>query len=172
MLQRGQERLEEELRLLKEGQLLHTNDIGELKGFELFNRGVPLIATKLKVRDSHRVRVAEADDNSAEFNSAIYDALDDGSLTMEEYERILDTDMIIRSRRVDSSKPIYSAIEASYTISRQDISKVKLTTTILGRVFTDAEVHPVLYYMNVIPTIRQEAEERQVLLIKTKNLRA
>lgn len=69
----------------------HTNDIGELKGIgletKLFNRGVPLIATKLRVRDSQRVRGAETDDNSMEFNSAIYDALDDGSLTEEEYER-------------------------------------------------------------------------------------
>lgn len=176
MLQRGQERLEEEFLLLKEGQQRHTDDIGELKGIgletKLYNRGVALIASRLGVRGIRRMRVAEIDDNSTEFNDAIYKALDSGTFTEEEYERILDTDMIIHSRRPGSSTPVYAVIEASYSISREDISKVKLTTTLLGRILPDAEMHPALYYMNVEPYIKEEAEDRQVLLIQTKNLLA
>ena len=77
---------------LREGQRRHTNDIGELKGIgletKLYNRGPSLIATLLKVRRSERVRVAETDDNSEEFNSVIYKAQDDGIINNDEYERL------------------------------------------------------------------------------------
>ena len=92
---------------------VHTNDIGELKGLSLehrlYNRGISQITTLLKVRNSRRVRVAEADDNSADFNSAIYEAEEKGTLSEQEYLRLLDTDMIVRSTRRGSSQPVVRA---------------------------------------------------------------
>ena len=152
----------------------HTNDIGELKGIgletKLYNRGVGLIATLLKVRDSQRVRVAERDDNSVEFNDAIYAALESGALTEEEYDRIMDTDMIVSSRRQGSPNPVYSAIEASYAVSRRDIAKVKRTAAILSKVFHKAEIHAALYYMNIAPAIQEEAAQEEVHLLKARSL--
>ena len=113
---------------LREGQRRHTNDIGELKGIgletKLYNRGPSLIATLLKVRRSERVRVAETDDNSEEFNSVIYKAQDDGIINNDEYERLLNTDMIIRSVRTGTPGPVFTAIESSYGVTREDIEKV------------------------------------------------
>ena len=172
--EQGYERLEQSQERLEQSQQGHANDIGELKGIgletKLYNRGVSLIATLLKVQDSQRVRVAEMDDNSAEFNSAIYKALEDDILTEEEYDRILDTDMIISSRRPGSSSPVYTAIEAFYSISRGDIAKVRQTATILNKALRDAEIHTALYYMNIAPVIREEAVRQYVHLIRARSL--
>ncbi len=166
-LKDGQQRLEQ-------GQQGHTDDIGELKGIgletKLYNRGVALIATLLKVQDSRRIGVAEMDDNSAEFNSAIYKAMEDDILTEEEYDRVLDTDMIISSRRPASSNPVYTAIEASYGVSRRDIAKVKQTAAILSKVFHEAEIHTALYCMNIASVIEEEAVPQRVHLIRARTL--
>lgn len=155
---------------------VHSNDIGELKGIglesRLYNRGISQITTLLKVRNSRRVRVAEADDNSAEFNSAIYEAEEKGTLSEQEYLRLLDTDMIVRSARRDSSRPVYVPIEASYTISRDDIDKVKRTADAIGKVFPSAEVCPVLYYMNISDHFIQVAEYESIGLIQVERLSA
>lgn len=155
---------------------VHTNDIGELKGISLehrlFNRGISQVATLLKVRNSRRVRVAEADDNSAEFNSAIYEAEEKGTLSEQEYLRLLDTDMIIRSARRGSSRPVYVPIEASYTISSDDIDKVRRTADAIGKVFPDAEVCPVLYYMNISDHFIQVAQYQDIGLIQVERVTA
>ena len=151
---------------------VHSNDIGELKGISLehrlYNRGISQVATLLKVRNSRRVRVAEADDNSAEFNSAIYEAEDQGTLSEQEYLRLLDTDMIVRSSRRGSSRPVFIPIEASYTIARADIDKVKLSADAIGKVFPDAEIRPVLYYLNISDHFIQIAQYEDIGLIQVE----
>ena len=173
-LREGQQELREGQRELREGQHRHTNDIGELKGIgletKLFNRGVSLIATLLKVRNCQRVRVAESDVNSADFNDTIYEALENDVLSEAEYDRVLDTDMIISAGRPGSSNPVYAAIEASYSVSRNDIAKVSLTAGILGKVFQDAEIHAALYYMEIADSIQEDAAGRGIHLIKARSL--
>ncbi len=173
-LRAGQEELRTGQEELRAGQHRHTNDIGELKGIgletKLFNRGVSLIATLLKVRDGQRVRVAERDDNSADFNDALYEALENDVLSQAEYDRVLDTDMIVRGIRHGSSNLVYTAIEASYSVSRNDIAKVILTSDILGKVFHDAEIHAALYHMEIESDIREEAVRQGVHLIRARSL--
>ncbi|MCY4653972.1 MAG: hypothetical protein OXC95_12510 [Dehalococcoidia bacterium] len=159
---------------LRQGQHRHTNDIGELKGIgletKLFNRGPSLIATLLKVRRSERVRVAETDANSEEFNNVIYKAQDAGVIANDEYERLLNTDMIIRSARTGTPGPVYTAIESSYSVTREDIEKVSRTASILRKVFPEAEVHAALYYMVMSSFIETEAVRREVHLMKAGNI--
>ena len=171
-LEKRMVRLEERQTNLEEGQQRHTLDIGMLKGFaletKLYNRGVALIATLLRVYSGRRIRVAEVDDNSAEFNSAIYQALENGVLTEAEYDRILDTDMIVSGRRKGVPGLVYTAIEASYTVSRADIYKVNETASILDKVLSDVEIHAALYCVNVLAAIEDEASEQGVHLIRTR----
>ena len=173
-LEEGQRELKDGQREIKEDVRGHTNDLGELKGIgletKLYNRGPSLIATLLKVRGSERVRVAETDANSAEFNNAIYEAQDDGIITDDEYERILKTDMIMKSSRRGYPNPIYTVVESSYSVAGEDIRKVKATATILGKVFLDAEIHTALYCMNIASLIEEEAIRWGVHLIRTSNL--
>ena len=173
-LKDGQERLENGYKRLEDGQKSHTNDIGELKGIgletKLYNRGPALIATLLKTRGNARVRVAEQDANSESFNAEIYKAQDAGLITDDEYERILDTDIIIKSFKPDVSKVLYTAIESSYSVTRADIQKVKETASVLSNVFPEAEIHSALYYMNIASFIQEDANRQGVHLIKAKNL--
>ena len=164
-----------DIKELRGGQRRHTNDIGELKGVglenKLYNRGPSHIATLLRVYDVTRIRAAERDDNSEEFNANMREALESGVITMEEYDRVLMTDMIVSARRPGTSNPVYAAFEASYGVTRDDIQKVKETARILGRVFPDAELHSALYYMNMAPFIEAEAIEQGIHLIRVRSLR-
>lgn len=164
-----------DIKEIKDGQRRHTNDIGDLKGVglenKLYNRGPSHIATLLRVYDVARIRVAEKDDNSEEFNANMRQALENGVITMDEYDRVLITDMIVSARRPGTSNPVYTAIEASYGVTRDDIQKVKETARILGRVFPDAELHSALYYMNMATFIEAEAVEQGIHLIRVSTLR-
>ena len=171
----GQQEIRAELQQeLRDGQRRNTNDIGELKGIgletKLYNRGPSLIATLLKVRRSERVRVAETDANSEEFNSVIYKAQDDGIIADDEYGRLLNTDMIVKSARTGTSVPVFTAIESSYRVTREDIEKVSRTASILRKVFPEAEVHAALYYMAMSSFIETEAVRREVHLMKADKI--
>ncbi len=163
-----------DIKRLEEGQRTHTNDIGELKGIgletKLYNRGPSLVATLLKTRRNERIRAAEHDSNSEEFNEKIYTAQDAGLITDSEYERVLDTDTIIRSVKQEVSEDIYTAVESSYSVTREDIRKVRKTASVLTKLFPDTEIHSALYYMKIAPFIKEEAEQQGVHLIKAKNL--
>ena len=173
-LRDGYRQLNDKYQELSDGQQRHTNDIGELKGIgletKLYNRGLSLIATLLKVRRSERVRVAETDANSEEFNNVIYKAQDAGVIADDEYERLLNTDMIVKSARTGTSDPVYTAIESSYSVTREDIAKVSRTALILRKVFPEAEIHAALYYMNMPSFIETEAVQGEVHLMKADNI--
>lgn len=152
----------------------HTNDIGELKGFalesKLYNRGTSYLATELNVYDIAIIRVAERDENSAEFNTQLRDALENGAITMEEYNRVLRTDMIVSGRRPAVPGTVYAAIEASFAVHRADIRKVKETKDILDKIFPDAETYTALFYTNIQPFIENEAYESGIHLIEVDPL--
>ena len=152
----------------------HTNDIGFLKGFalesKLYNRGTSYLATSLNVYDITRIRAAERDENSAEFNSRLRDALENGAITMEEYDRVLSTDMIVSGRRTSVVGTAYVAIEASYSVHRSDIRKVTQTKAILDKIFPDAETYTALFYTNIQPFIEDEAYESGIHLIEVDPL--
>ena len=159
---------------LKEMSQSHTNDIGFLKGFalesKLYNRGTSYLATSLNVYDITRIRAAERDEDSAEFNSRLRDALENGAITMEEYDRVLSTDMIVSGRRTSVVGTAYVAIEASYSVHRSDIRKVIQSKVILDKIFPDAETHTALFYTNIRPFIEDEAYESGIHLIEVDPL--
>ena len=159
---------------LKEMSQSHTNDIGFLKGFalesKLYNRGTSYLAPSLNVYDIPRIRAAERDENSAEFNSRLRDALENGAITMEEYDRVLSTDMIVSGRRTSVVGTAYVAIEASYSVHRSDIRKVIQSKVILDKIFPDAETHTALFYTNIRPFIEDEAYESGIHLIEVDPL--
>ena len=151
-------------------------DIGDLKGISLetrlYNRGLSSIATLLKVRNSRRVRVAEQDDNSATFNQSIHEAEDQGVLTQQEYDRLLDTDMIVQCSRRGSTQDVYVAIEATYGVTNRDITQVKSSECALQKVFPEAEVHSTLYFVSDLnENIGRRCREENVHLIQVNNLR-
>lgn len=152
-----------------------NNDLTVLKwmGLEnrLYYRGVVLMATHLRMREGRIVRVAEADDNSREFNGVILAALNGGGITQAQYDRILDTDMVVSGTEIESGSPIYAVIEAFYSLSGDDISKVCATTTLVRRLFPETVVKPVLYYMTPNARLEGEAADQGVTLVSTPAIR-
>ena len=152
----------------------HSNDIGFLKGLslesKLYNRGPSYIATLLNIYDITRIRVAERDENSAEFNSQLRNALENGDITMAEYDRVLRIDMIMRGRRPGVPSTALVAVEASYAVHRSDIRKVRESKAILEKVFPEAKTHTALFYTNIQPFIEDEASEDGIHLIEVRIL--
>ena len=138
----------------------------------LYNRGISSIAKPLRVWNIRRVKVAEQDDDSAEFNQAIHEAEDRGVLSRQEYDRLLDTDMIVQCNRSGSTQDVYMAIEATYGVTNRDITQVKNSESALQKVFPNAEIHPALYFINDLPDgIRKRCGDENIHLIRVDNLR-
>lgn len=150
-------------------------DIGDLKGAALQTRlqhvGVARIATMYKLRNCRPLRMAETNRNSVEFNDALINAENNGVITEADYDRLLDTDMIVRGSIRGASTIIYTPIEATYTIHRGDIVKVNHSVAALRKVFPDADVRGALYYMDAADYIEYEAQDEGIGLIKENRLR-
>ena len=152
-----------------------NNDLAMLKGIglesKLYNRGVALMATHLRMHEGRIVRVAEQDDNSSEFNNNILSALRAGRITQDQYDRILDTDMVVAGIETESDSPIYAVIEASYSLSAADVSKVCATAALVGRLFPGVVVKSVLYYLTPNERMEGEARDQGVMLIRARDIR-
>lgn len=145
-------------------------DVGELKGVTLQLRlqhvGAGLIVTMFKLRNTRALRMAEANRNSVEFETALADAEDAGIITGADYDRLMVTDLIVRGVIRGASTIIYAPIEATYTIHRGDILKVNHSVAALRKVFPDADVRGALYYMDAADYIEYEAQDEGIGLIK------
>ncbi len=152
-----------------------NNDLAILKGIglesKLYNRGVALMATHLRMHEGRIVRVAEQDDNSSEFNNNILSALRASRITQDQYDRILDTDMVVAGTETESDSPIYAVIEASYSLSGADVSKVCATAALVGRLFPGVVVKSVLYYLTPNERMEGEARDQGVILIRARDIR-
>ena len=146
----------------------HTIDIGVLKGIALETRlaakGLAQIASTFSMRRIRIVRLAEHNRASERFNEAIWAALDDGLIDISEYERLLDTDLIVQGT-VDGGNNAFCATEASYTPETDDLDKVSQSANILRKVFADAEVYAALYCLAEIPDTEAESRKKGVTLL-------
>ena len=151
------------------------HDVGELKGVALQLRlqhvGAGRIATMFKLRNTRTLRMAEANRNSVEFENALADAEDAGTITEAEYDRLMVTDLIARGTIRGTSTTVYAPIEATYRIHRGNISKVNHSVAALRKVFPDANVRGALYYMDAADYIEYEAQDEGIGLIKENRLR-
>ena len=162
-----------------EGTLLHlTNTVGELtdlvgdvKGdtveLKLEKSIVPILSTRLELRRGSLVKGGAPTAVSHEFEDAIYDAYEEGKLTQRERNRVNDTDVIVRAVNRVSKRQVYVAVEASYAIDDEDVKRAHRTAEILARVFTDAEVVPVVYGKTIDSLASAAAEDLDVAVYQT-----
>ncbi len=140
-----------------------------LKGFgleyKLARTGMQRMIGQFDIRRTREVRVAEENRASADFNNAIYDAEEQGTLSAVEYNRILRTDLIVRGRTRDDSTIVYVVAEASYTAEDDDIEKVEFSASAIRKVFPDAHVYPVLYCTIISDWLANRAEESDVTVM-------
>ena len=162
-----------------EGTLLHlTNTVGELtdlvgdvKGdtveLKLEKSIVPILSTRLELRRGSLVKGGAPTAASHEFEDAIYDAYEEGKLTQRERNRVNDTDVIVRAVNRMSKCQVYVAVEASYAIDDEDVKRAHRTAEILARVFTDAEVVPVVYGKTIDSLASAAAKDLDVAVYQT-----
>ena len=76
------------------------------------------------------------------FKALVEEAVSGDSPTISgsDRTRILETDLIIQGERNDSQARAYLAVEASYTIDINDITRVTGTRSALRKLFPEAEV--------------------------------
>ena len=77
------------------------------------------------------------------FSSEIDRGIDDGLVADRQAGRLLDTDMVIRARRCETT--VYVPVEASGFISDTDIRHVRESAQYLRLLYPGAEVIPVVY---------------------------
>ncbi|MCY4651742.1 MAG: hypothetical protein OXC95_01105 [Dehalococcoidia bacterium] len=143
-------------------------DTGILKGIALETRladkGLAQIARTFSLRRVRIVRLAEHNRASERFNEAIWAALDNGIIDDGEYERLLDTDLIVQGT-VSGSHVAFCAGEASFAADADDIDKVSKSASILHKVFPEAETYAAMYCMAVAEDIKTLAERQGVILL-------
>lgn len=143
-------------------------DTGVLKGIALETRladkGLAQIARAFSLRRLRIVRLAEHNRASERFNDAIWEALDNGVIDNGEYERLLDTDLIVQGS-VSGGDVAFCASEASYTADADDIDKVSTSAGILRKVFAEAQIYAALYCMEAAEEVQTLADRQGVTLI-------
>ena len=144
-----------------------TKEFGSIKGMtlglNLEKTALPNIVTDLRLRRVRIVSLAERSRASEDFHDAVWDAVDDGIISEAERRRLTVTDMIVRGR-IDrnSDAHVYVVTEASYSIDKDDISKVRLSASALQKVFPDATVFACLYGVNIPDSLLADASDNDV----------
>ena len=155
-----------------EGTLLQITDlVGDVKGdtveLKLEKNIVPILSTRLDLRRGSLVKGGAPTAASHEFEDAIYDAYEEGKVTQRERSRVNDTDAIVRAVSRISKRQVYVAVEASYAIDDEDVKRAHRTAEILGKVFTDADVMPVVYGKTIDSLASAAAEDLDVAVYQT-----
>ena len=136
---------------------------GTVLGLDLERTGLASMVSDFRLRGVRIVRLAEYNRVSEGFNDAVWDAVDDGTISEDERKRLTVTDMIVRARiGRDTDTHVYIAVEASYTIDGEDIAKVRASADALQKVFPDAKVFACLYGVNISDSILSDADDNNV----------
>ena len=148
-----------------------TDMVGGVKGdtieLKLEKNIVPILSTRLELRRGSLVKGGAPTVASHEFEDAIYDAYEEGKVTQRDRSRVNDTDAIVRAASRISKRLVYVAVEASYAIDDEDVKRAHRTAGILGKVFTDADVMPVVYGKTIDSLASAAAEDLDVAVYQT-----
>ena len=130
----------------------------------MLNR-VPLIIKNMRLRAERIVIGTRPSKFSIEFQDAIHDAYEKGVIEEREYDRIIDTDMIISAICRDSKSPAYVAVEASFVVDANDVARARRSAEILAKAFPSAETRSAAYGKFFNPAGRADAEKLGVSII-------
>ena len=97
-----------------------------------------------------------------EFCDNLFDSLENGRITDEEYDRVMDTDIIVSARRRGFDEYVYVAVEASNRLDRGDVDRVERTRRILAAVFPQSEIRAMVYGVEISNEDRRHAESKGI----------
>ena len=100
------------------------------------------------------------------FNKEMEEALDNGKILDAEFNRLQDTDMVMRARDADG-RTVYVAIEASGVIGSGDIGRARRSALTLTKMYSENAIPAVYGFSIAEPQTRQAEqtdEEAEVLV--------
>lgn len=148
------------------------DDVGALKGWQLQARlhggGAQIIGERFGMPNPKVIRaVGSAGVSLPDFNEEVFKAKKEGFLSDREYERLMNTDMIM-SGRDDDGADIYVVAEASSALTSADIDKVLYSADLFKRLYPERDVRTALWYVNVDDARRNAAEAEGIVLVRTQ----
>ena len=150
-------RIEETQNLMTESQNLMAaalnrqgGEIASLKGLHteyLLGKQIYGIISEEPLK-LHRVRFVRGHGWSTafdKFNMDVNQAFQDGRISRRQYDRVIDTDMILLALRLGSGREDCLAVEASSKVNRNDIDRVVQTREALETAFPEMVTHAAVY---------------------------
>lgn len=145
-------------------------DVAVLKGLSLQSQlhhiGLNAVVSRFRIRGARLVRAVGSGASDTDFNDAVLDAMDGGLISDDDYTRLMATDMVVSGARAGAN--VYVAVGASFTISSDDIDKVKRSASLIKRVYPDIDAKAALYYFAADDERRAAATDAGVEIIRAE----
>ena len=139
--------------------------VDEIRGRHVemdLQRKIHAILGGRRLRRAQVVRAGYPSVALPEFCDNLSDSLENGRITDEEYDRVMNTDIIARARRRGFDEYVYVAVEASNRLDRGDVDRVERTRRILAAVFPQSEIRAMVYGVEISDEDRRHAESKGV----------
>ena len=147
-----------------------TTDLAILKGLSLQSQlhhvGLNAVVSRYRIRGARLVRAVGSGSSDTDFNDAVLDAMDNGLISDDDYTRLMATDMVVSGALAGTN--VYVAVEASFTISSDDIDKVKRSAGLIKRVYPNIDARAALYYFAADDERRAAATDAGVEIIRAE----
>ncbi len=115
------------------------------------------------------VLLREASEPDREFLDRIQDATDEGVISLSDYGKITDTDLILQALRREGGEMIYCAAEASGVIDSEDVNRAVESAKILNVVYGEQTVPVVAgYSITDAAQVRTDAEDVIVVILNQR----
>ena len=152
------------------GRLQRVEDrVGHLVGAELERKAFRILPVRLnRIYQLRRPRIllrqGDYTPHTQQFLDDVENALDSGTITERQYERILLTDLVVRASRKSDRGAVYFAVEASSTIARRDIDRAVASSETIHDLY-QTEAIPIVAGYRIYQSDRIYAEENEVRTI-------
>ena len=141
--------------------------LGNLYGADLERRLPRLLPSRLfAMLELHRptVLLRDAVEPDSEFLARIQDAAAEGVISMDDYDRLTETDLILRARFRESREIVYCAAEASGVIDSEDVNRAVESARILNVIYGEQTV-PVVAGYSVTEVAQALADTGEVVVV-------
>ena len=143
-------------------------DVASLKGSDLemrvHRRIRPLLSQHLQLRRARIVHSA-LHQAEADFDDPISDAADAGRIGVEQEQRIIATDIVLRAQRRAERTPVWVAVEVAGRVDAEDIRRSRESADTLAAVFGEEAV-PVAAGYRIDAADRSRAEAAGVCYLE------
>ncbi len=143
--------------------------VGHLVGAELERKAFRILPARLnRIYQLRRPRIVlrqgDYTPDTQRFLDDVENALDSGTITEQQYERIILTDLVVRASRKGGQGAIYFAVEASGTVARRDIDRAFLASNAIYAVY-QVDAVPVAVGYRIHPADQLYADQAAVRTI-------